>query len=372
LTKTIAIIINTTWNIYNFRKGLIQALQKEGYKVIAISPKDEYAKKLEEIGCKHFHIDIDNKGTNPIKDMKLILDYYKLFKKHNIDLVLGYTIKPNIYGSFASGLANIPIITNISGLGTVFLNNNFSSKIAKLLYKIALKIPKKVFFQNRDDLELFVKLNLVNKNKARVIPGSGIDTNKFFPATINKKDGKTKFLLIARLIRDKGVFEYIEAAKIIKEKYPNTEFAILGSFYLQNPTALTKEELKKWENEGIIKYLGVSDNIKDIIAQYDCIVLPSYREGLSRVLLEAASMAKPIITTNVPGCRDVVEDGVNGFLCEVKNSKSLSNAIEKFLTLSNEEREIMGQKGREKVIKEFDEKVVIDIYLEEIKNILNL
>jgi len=372
LNKTIAIIINTTWNIYNFRSGLIQVLQKEGYNVIAISPKDEYAKKLEEIGCKHFHIDIDNKGANPIKDMKLVLDYYKLFKQNNIDLVLGYTIKPNIYGSFASKLANIPIITNISGLGTVFLNDNFSSKVAKLLYKLALKIPKKVFFQNRDDLELFVKLNLVNKNKTRIIPGSGIDTNKFFPTSINKKDGKTKFLLIARLIKDKGVFEYIEAAKIIKEKFPNTEFAILGSFYLQNPTALTKEELKKWEEKQIIKYLGVSDNVKDIISQYDCIVLPSYREGLSRVLLEAASMAKPIITTNVPGCRDVVEDGVNGFLCEVKNSKSLAGAIEKFLTLSDKKRELMGQKGREKVINEFDEKVVINIYLEEIKKIFNL
>ena len=370
MTKTIAIIINTTWNIYNFRKGLINALQKEGFNVIAISPKDKYVNKLEGIGCKHYHVDIDNKGANPLKDIKLILDYYRLFKRLRVDLVLSYTIKPNIYGSFASKLANIPIITNISGLGTVFLNNNLRSKIARIMYKYALKIPERVFFQNKYDRDIFIKINLVDKSKTVLIPGSGIDTKKFAPIQNIKDDNKIKFLFIARLVKDKGLIEYIEAIKIIKSKYKNVEFAILGDFYSNNPSAITKEQMSKWVKNGLVDYLGVSDDVKSIISKYDCIVLPSYREGLSRVLLEAASMAKPIITTNVPGCKDVVDDGVNGFLCRVKNSYDLANKIEKMINLMEEDRIKMGQKGREKILKEFDEQIVINKYISTIKEIL--
>jgi len=365
MQKTVVIAINTTWNIYNFRKGLIKALQKEGYNVVAISPKDEYASKLEEMGCKHYHIDISNKGTNPIDDIKLIFDYYKLFKEIKPSIILGYTIKPNIYGSFASKVANIPIVCNISGLGTVFLNDSISSSIAKYLYKIALKIPKKVFFQNPHDREVFIENRLVDSNKTDILAGSGIDTNHFKPIEVNKNNDKIKFLLIARLIKDKGIYEYVEAAKIIKDKYKEkVKFSIIGAFYEHNPTSIKKKELDRWIQKGLIDYLGTTDNIQEIIAKYDCIVLPSYREGLSRVLLEASAMAKPIITTNVPGCKDIVEDGVNGFLCEVKNSKSLANVIEKFIKLDKVEKKKMGYKGREKAIKDYSEQVVINKYLE--------
>ena len=372
MKKRVAIFINTAWNIYNFRVGLIKALQKEGYEVIAISPYDEYTKKLEGIGCKHYHIKINNKGSNPLEDLKLIYDIYKLYKKISPDVVLQYTIKPNIYGSIASYFAKVPVISNISGLGTVFLNNSLSSKIARKLYKIALKIPKKVFFQNPYDRKLFFKLKLVDRKKAELIPGSGIDIKKFKP--YQKSDcsnSLVKFLFIARLVKDKGLLEYIDAAKILKQKYKDiVEFAIIGAFYPNNPTAITKEQMDEWVDSGIVNYLGVSDNIKEVIAKYDCIVLPSYREGLSRVLLEAASMAKPIVTTNVPGCKDVVDDGVNGFLCKVKSATSLANSIEKVINLSKEDRDIMGYKSREKIIKEFDEKIVIGKYLEVIKKII--
>jgi len=311
--------------------------------------------------------------------------FLRIFRINTIitipNVVLFYTIKPNIYGSLAAVILGIPVISNISGLGTVFLNNNLSSKIARLLYKVAMKIPKKVFFQNSYDKDLFIKLKLVDVSKTDIIPGSGINTNKFKPLQVisNNDSKKIKFLFIGRLLKDKGLIEYVEAARAIRngelkfenrelerEIYKNIEFHILGAFYSGNPTAITENEMEIWEKENIVKYLETSDNVKAVIANHDCIVLPSYREGLSRVLLEAASMAKPIIATNVPGCKEVVEDGVNGFLCKVKDTNDLAEKMIKILNLSKEERIKMGQAGREKVIKEFDEKLVIDKYMEEI------
>jgi len=368
--KTIAISLNTTWNIYNFRLGLIKALQKEGYKVVAIAPKDEYVKKLEDEGVECFDIKMNNKGTNPIEDLKLISDYIKVYKKAKPDIILSYTIKPNIYGSIAAGILKIPVISNISGLGTVFLNDSISSKIARNLYKLGLKFPKKVFFQNSDDRKLFIKNKLVDAKKTDLLPGSGIDTNKFAPIAIQRDDKKIKFLMIARLVGDKGLYEYLQVAEMIKKKYKNVEFLLLGAFYPGNPTAITQEELESWVSKGVINYLGVSDNVKEEIAKVDCIVLPSYREGLSRVLLEAGSMAKPIVTTDTAGCRDVVEDSLNGYLCKVKDEQSLAMAMEKIVNLNFQDRIKMGQLGREKVIKEFDENIVIKKYIDTINNIL--
>ena len=375
-TTTIAIAINTSWNIFNFRLGLLKALQKEGYKIIAIAPKDAYSEKLEALGFEYHEIKMNNKGTNPLEDAKLIYDFYKLYKEIAPDVLLQYTIKPNIYGSMAAGILGIPVISNISGLGTVFLNDNLSSKVARFLYKVALKVPKKVFYQNAHDRELFVQSNLVKESKTDLLPGSGIDTEKFKPVDIQNSHSDTiKFLFIARLVKDKGLEEYVEAARQIKSKWiPNqvendveVEFCILGSFYPGNPTAITEEEMKVWEEEGSVKYMGSSDDVKSLIAKADCIVLPSYREGLSRVLLEAASMAKPIITTNVPGCKEVVDDGVNGYLCEVKDADSLAKQMEKMILLTTEQRKEMGKKGRKKVIIEFDEKIVIEKYLDAIE-----
>lgn len=374
--KTIVISINTSWNIFNFRLGLLKALQKEGYRIVAVAPTDDYSEKLEALGFDFYNIDINNKGTNPLEDAKLVVAFYKLYKQIAPDVILQYTIKPNIYGSIAAGILAIPVISNISGLGTVFLNDSFSSKIARMLYKIALTIPKKVFYQNSHDRELFIDSGLVKEEKTDLLPGSGIDTEKFKPTVSAEKENNTvRFLFIARLVRDKGLVEFVEAAKQIIEsstnkKQPSIKFAILGAFYPGNPTAITEDEMQKWEEEGIVKYIGVSDDVKSVINKYDCIVLPSYREGLSRVLLEAASMAKPIVTTNVPGCKEVVDDGANGYLCDVKDAGSLKEAMEKMISHTNDERREMGQKGREKVITEFDEKLVIEKYKEAISDLL--
>ena len=373
--KTVAIVINTSWNIFNFRLGLLRALKEEGYNVVAIAPTDDYSKKLEDLGIKHYDIKINNKGTNPIEDAKLVLAFHKLYKEIDPDVILQYTIKPNIYGSMAAGMLSIPVISNISGLGTVFLNDSTSSKIARLLYKMALKVPKTVFYQNTYDRQLFIDKRLVSAEKTALLPGSGINTEVFKPNEIIEfNHDRLKFLFIARLVRDKGLVEYIEAAKmILKDRLASeikVEFYILGAFYPGNPTAITELEMKAWEDAGIITYLGVSDNVMAVIEKYDCIVLPSYREGLSRVLLEAASMAKPIITTNVPGCKEVVDDGVNGYLCDVQDVDSLAKQIEKMSTLSTLERVEMGKQGRKKVITEFDEASVIEKYKKAIETLL--
>ncbi|HFS85392.1 MAG TPA: glycosyltransferase family 1 protein, partial [Epsilonproteobacteria bacterium] len=367
----------TAWNIYNFRSGLIHALQSHGYKVICIAPYDSYAEKLEAMGCEFHPVDFKSKGTNPIDDLKLIRNYYKLYRSLPIDIILHYTIKPNIYGSIAAKLSGTPMISNISGLGTVFLDEkSLSSKVAKLLYKIAIRFPNKVFFQNPADKALFIDKKLVPKEIADLIPGSGINTEVFKPQPLSSTSdkGSVKFLLIARLLKDKGIVEYVNAARHVHQTIAGTEqkvvFDLLGDYYTDNPTAITQDEIKQWEAEGIIRHLGHSDDVKSVIAAYDSIVLPSYREGLSRVLLEASSMAKPAITTDVPGCRDVVEDGYNGFLCQVKDVDSLTEQIMKFLHLTPAERETMGCNGRQKILEQFDEKVVIQKYLDAIKAIV--
>lgn len=376
MNKTIAIAVNTSWNIFNFRLGLLKALQADGYTVIAIAPRDVYVPKLEALGIEHHNININNKGTNPFEEAKLVYVFYKLYKEVSPDVLLQYTIKPNIYGSMAAGMLGIPVISNISGLGTVFLNDTFSSKVAKWLYKVALRVPKKIFYQNSHDRELFINSGLVKEDKTDLLPGSGIDTRKFKPLEMKREKSNTlRFLFIARLIRDKGLGEFVQAARQITQAstanhQSPTEFAILGAFYPGNPTAITEKEMQGWEEEGIVKYIGVSDDVKLVISEYDCIVLPSYHEGLSRVLLEVASMAKPIITTTVPGCKEVVDDGVNGYLCEVKDADSLAEQMKKMILLTDDKRREMGRKGREKVIKEFDEKIVIEKYREAIEELI--
>ncbi|UTJ05796.1 glycosyltransferase family 4 protein [Arcobacter roscoffensis] len=368
--KTIIITINTSWNIFNFRVGLLKTLQKKGYKIVCVAPLDDYSKKLEELGFEYYEIKMNNKGTNPIEDIKLIRDYYALYKKINPDVILQYTIKPNIYGSIAARLLDKNVISNISGLGTVFLNDNFSSKVARWLYKVSL-VKNKVFFQNTEDKNLFVQNNLVKEYQTDLLPGSGINTDIYKAVENIVPNEKLTFMMIARLVRDKGIGEYIEAIKIIKQKYKNIEFKLLGSLYSGNPTAVSETELQSWIEEGLINYLGHSDDVMSEILKVDCVVLPSYREGLSRVLLEAAALAKPIVTTDAPGCKDVVDDGVNGFLSKVKDAKDLALQIEKMIHISLDDRKLMGKKSREKVIKEFDEQIVINKYLQCIDNLYN-
>lgn len=363
MNEKIAIVSNTSWSLFNFRFQLAKSIKENGYEVIFIAPYDEYSDRLGK-EFEYHDIFMNNKGTNPAEDIKTTIEFYKLYKKIRPDVVLHYTIKPNIYGTIAASLLGIKTINNIAGLGTLFVKQGLVTKIAKWLYKYSQSKAEKIFFQNKDDFEMFTKEKLVDKNKSDILPGSGVDTNKFIPIEIEKKDNTFIFLLIARMLWDKGVGEYVEAAKAIKQKYSNVEFQLLGFLDVENRSAISKEQMKEWVDGEYVTYLGTSDNVREVIAGADCIVLPSfYREGTPRTLLESASMGKPIITTDNVGCRDVVDDGVNGYLCEVRNAQDLADKMEMILSLSEEQRILIGKKGREKMINEFDESIVINKYL---------
>jgi len=366
--KKIAISINTSWNVINFRLGLLQALQRENYEINVVAPYDEYSENFEKMGFKYHPIQINNKGTNPLEDIKLIIDYYRIYSKMKPDIILHYTIKPNVYGSIAANMLKIKCINNIAGLGTLFVKPGPITLIAKILYKISQKNVDKIFFQNKDDYNLFITEKLVEKNRCDILPGSGVNTDIFKPIKIEKKDNNFRFLLIARMLWDKGIGEYVEAARTIKKKHDNVEFQLLGFIDDKNKSAISQSQIDAWVHEGVITYLGKSDDVKKEISKADCIVLPSYyREGTPRVLLEAASMAKPIITTDNIGCRNVVDHGINGFLCKKKDIKDLTEKMEMMIQLPEIERIEMGGKGRLKIIKEFNEKIVIDKYL----NVIN-
>ncbi len=367
IKKKILINLNSSWNIFNFRLGLINFLQSEGYEVFALAPKDEYVKYLESAGVKCYSISLNQKGVNPISDFILFLHYIRLFKKIKPNLILSYTIKPNIYGNFAASILKIPTINNISGLGTLFIKTNLISSIGKILYKLSLKSSKHVFFQNKYDLELFVKSKLIKSINCSLIPGSGVKTSVFKQKKkVNKGE---KFLFVGRLIGDKGVFEYLESARSVLIEYPNVEFFLAGELGYNNKTAITKTQLDNYTNSQI-KYLGKVDDMVSLLESIDVLVLPSYREGLSKSLIEASSMSLPIITTDVPGCIDVVENDYNGLICKVKSIESLKESIKKIIELSADKREKMGLNGRKIAITKFDEKIIIQYYLEVIKKVL--
>ncbi|MBT8318069.1 MAG: glycosyltransferase family 4 protein [Lutibacter sp.] len=361
---------NISWSIYNFRTPLLKALQKNGHEIYTVAFKDEYAHKLVNEGFHFEAINLNNNATNPLEDLKTIYNYYKIYKKINPEIICHNAIKPNIYGTIAASMLGIPTINNISGLGTLFIKKSFSTKIAKWLYRYSQKKATKVFFQNNADLELFVKNNLVDKVKCQVIPGSGVNTVKFKPKENRNGTDNFQFLFVGRLLYDKGIREYIDAVRMLKAKYPKTNFAILGPLYKNNATAISEETLNSWISEDIIDYLGQSDAVQEVLNNAQCVVLPSYREGLSKVLIEASSMSIPIVTTNVPGCRDVVLNDETGFLCKVKNGEDLANKMEKMLLLPDEERKIMGMKARERAIAIFDEKIIIKHYIEAINAIV--
>ena len=366
----IIIVLNTAWNIVNFRTGLIRALLACGYDVIAVAPEDEYAIKLPALGCRFAALPMDNKGTNPIRDLLLFFRFLRMLRRERPDVFLGYTVKPNVYGSLAAHVLGIPVINNIAGLGAVFMRDTWLTRLVRLLYKSALTKSYHVFFQNNEDLQMFIEHRLVASNKASRLPGSGINLS-IFPYTPSKSSLESPFvfLLVARLLWDKGVGEYVKAARIIHCQYPNIRFQLLGFLDVKNPSAVTSEQMQAWVDEGVVEYLGVAEDVKPYLISTDVIVLPSYREGVPRSLLEAAAIGRPIVTTDAIGCRDAVDDGVNGFLCNIRHAEDLAKKMIQMINLSPAERLAMGLAGRAKMEREFDEEIVINRYLQVIKDI---
>jgi glycosyltransferase involved in cell wall biosynthesis len=359
--RTIVLSANSDWNIANFRPGLICALRGAGYDPVVIAPQDPAADdRMRELDVERIPIRIDRSGLNPVADFRLLADYRRLLGRIQPAAYLGFTIKPNIYGSMAAAALGIPAIPNVSGLGTAFIRPGVLQSIVTALYRLGFSKAPAVFFQNDEDRSLFVGRRIVRAKQSRVLPGSGVDLSRFAPAAPN--DGPPVFLLVARLLRDKGVIEFVQAARSLAGH--GMRFQLLGPIDEGNRTAIGRLELERWVEEGVIEYLGVTDDVRPFLAAATAVVLPSYREGMPRSLLEAAAMGRPLIAADVPGCRDVVEDGVNGYLCTVRDPVSLASAMRRLAALPPTDRIAMGEAARSKVQEQFSEELVIGAYLE--------
>jgi glycosyltransferase involved in cell wall biosynthesis len=370
MKQPIVISVNAAWNIHNFRSGLIKALISNDYDVIAVAPNDEYAPRLSAMGCRFIGMPMDCNGTHPGRDLSLLMRYLLVLQSVRPIAYLGYTIKPNVYGSLAAQTLGIPVINNIAGLGTTFINRGLITHLVKGLYRVALRRSRRVFFQNADDQNLFVQAGLVRPEITDRLPGSGIDVAHYMPVPPSTLQGRAfRFLLVSRMLKDKGIEEFVCAAAIVRQRFPDVECQLLGFINTESANSISLERIRAWEQKGLVRYLGRTDDVRPYIANADCVVLPSYREGAPRSLLEAASMARPIIATNVAGCQDVVDDNVNGLLCAAKDAHDLAEKMMRMVEFSPEKRHEMGMAGRAKVTRQFDEKIVIRKYCDMIDEI---
>jgi glycosyltransferase involved in cell wall biosynthesis len=372
--KKVLLVSNTSWSIYNFRLCVIRHLQELGVKVYVIAPRDNSSDLLVKEGCVYNEVKLDNKGTNPFNDFVFYKELRKMYQRISPDFIFHYTIKPNIYGTYAAYSLQIPSIAVVSGAGHTFIKKNLINLLVKKMLKFAAQKSYQVWFLNQDDLSQFVSANIVVENKTKVLPSEGVNLAHFkrsrdYPM---RSGDSMSLLLTARLLWDKGVGIYAEAASVLKAEFPNLRFGLLGFLDAKNPTAIAKEQIEKWHNDGLIHYYGSTDDVKSYLEDTDCYILPTYyREGVPRSVLEAASMSIPIITTNNVGCKDVVDDSVNGYLCEMKSVESLLEKIRDIISLDTTERKLMGEKGRKKVENEFDEKIVVKYYSATLKNYFN-
>jgi len=384
----IAFLSHVDFNLYLFRLPVMVKLVEEGWEIYAICPKGRVSERFKDFGIKHIAYDVERKSLNPFKEIKTIYNLYKVLKPLDLDILHTFTSKPNIYGTLAGRLARVPIIINlVEGLGSLYIENNFKARLVRnimeLLYSFAFRLADKVIVINPDDMNYFIDKRILPSQKAILIKGVGIDTEDFSRANVNKNSVKdlrielnidkdqVVVLMVARLLVHKGVLEYLKSAEALKQKYNNkVEFLLVGDFDLGNPYNISNEILQDFVSRGIVKFLGWRDDIKELLALCDIFVLPSYREGIPRTLLEAASMGKPIVTTNTIGCKEVVENGKNGFLVPIKDYISLAKSIE--ILVNNEDiRRAFGEYSREKVIREFEIRKVVEQYLKLYNDLLN-
>ena len=359
--RKIAFVGNSALTMWNFRAGVMKALAKDGNDITIIARQDSDIKPCLEAGIHYIPIDVDCKGKNPLKEIKLYHQFSKIYKNENFDLIFHYTIKPIIYGSLAATAARAKHISVVTGLGYTFIKKNWLFRLTCFLYRTTLRKTNEVWFLNKDDKNVFVQLGLVKPNKTFVLNGEGIDTCHF--ATHSQLPQQCVFLYIGRMLRYKGVELFAEAARRLSKDYPNAKWQLLGSLDIKDPSGISKAEIENWVQDGIVEYLGSTRDVRTYIEQSTCIVLPSYfREGVPRVLMEAAAMSRPIITTDSVGCREVVDDCINGLLCKPNDIDCLVEAMRKILAMSNEELTNLGKAGRGKMIREFDEKLIIEKY----------
>lgn len=358
----ILITVNAAWNIWNFRRSLVAALIRDGHRVTVLAPPDERVADLQAAGCRFLPLEMDVRGLNPLADLALLRRFRAIFRRERPDVVLGFTIKNNIFGAMAARAAGVAFVPNVTGLGTAFLSGGLLQQVAERLYRLAFRKVPVVFFQNDEDRALFLGRGLVQEGQARLLPGSGIDLVHFAAAPMPSDPDAPVFLMVARLLRDKGVVEFVDAARRIKAEVPEARFQLMGPAEAENRTAIGMAEVESWVAEGVVDYLGTQGDVRPFLRAASCAVLPSYREGAPRTLIEASAMARPVIATDVPGCRAVVDADVTGFFCAPRDGESLAQAMRRFLELTPEARAAMGAAARRKMETEYDEALVLTAY----------
>ena len=362
---------NTTWYVVNFRSRLIASLIEQGWRVVVLSPTDRHVSRLIACGAEHVPLELDNAGTNPLRELHTLWSIRRALKQIAPSVVLTFTPKVNIYLSMAARSLHVPVIANISGLGRGFESRGWLQRVSQVLYRTALKWPSTVFFQNEEDRTHFIAAGLVRASRTQRLPGSGVDVQRFSPRA-KPQGGPTRFLLVARLLWAKGVGEFVEAARIVKAQYPDVEFALAGFVDEGNDAAVPRATIEAWEQEGLLTFLGSFDDMVPVYAQADCVVLPSYyREGVPRSLLEAASMGKPIITTDSVGCRDTVAHGVTGWLVKPRDAQALAEAMARVLHMPADQAAQVSRQARQRIVAEFDEQIVLDAYGEAINDVIS-
>jgi glycosyltransferase involved in cell wall biosynthesis len=375
LAMKVLIALNSAWNLVNFRTGLIKALVADGHTVVLAAPADDHVPALEALGTNFVHLPINPHSTNPVADLALLLRFVFMLRRERPALLMVFTAKPNVYGSLAAHALGIPVVNNIAGLGSVFIKGGWLAHLLTSLYRLALTKAQRVFFQNPDDYRQFVEMGLVRAEQCTVLPGSGVDLRRFQPVPLpslqraNERKGQDSndrrfvFLMVARLLKDKGVQEFVAAARLLKSSYPCAEFALLGFKDPKNPNAVAEEQLAHWQAKGWVTYWGSSADVREHLVLADCVVLPSYREGTPRSLLEAAAMGRPLVATDVPGCRELVRHGFNGLLCRPRDAQDLADQMRVILQMPDVQLAQMGQASLQFVEERFDEQRVIDAYL---------
>lgn len=363
MKKKVLILANADSGLYSFRKELLQRLISEDYDVYCSFPFGEKTELIKDLGCICIDTKVSRRGTNPIEDIKLFFRYLKLLKKIKPDVVFTYTIKPNVYGGLACQVMKVPYLANVTGLGTAVQNGGLMQKLTLNLYKIGLRKAEMVFFQNSVNQEFMLKHGIV-KNNNDLLPGSGVNLEQHCLEEYPASDEKIVLLTIGRLMRDKGTNEILQAAKIIKSEYPNVIFRFIGSH-----DGNCKENLDIAVKQGVVEYIGKQPGVHSFIKESHATLHASYHEGMSNVLLETASSGRPVIATNVPGCRETYDDGISGIAFEPKNVDDLVRAVKEFLSLPNEQKAQMGRAGRQKMEKEFNRNIIISKYLNIIENL---
>lgn len=370
--SVVLIVVNSAWNVANFRAGLVKGIVDAGYTVVAAAPEDEHVSRLKSLGCGYIPLPMEGMGKRVDRDLMLMFRLWVLMRREKPSVVLTFTIKPNIYATIVASVFNIPVINNIAGLGTLFTARSRLTIFVERLFKFALKRSRLVFFQNEDDMAHFIQKGLVPSKATFRLPGSGVNVDRFTPGPNIARDEVSdfKFLLVGRVLWEKGIGEYVEAARLLREEYPAVQFQVLGFLDVENPGAVPREIFDEWVGSGDIKYLGSCADVRPHLHSADCIVLPSYyREGVPKSLLEAAACCRPIITTNSVGCADAVVHMKTGLLCEPRSVESLVGEMRRMMRFTTAKRIMMGKAGRKRVEAEFDERIVVNHYIEAISGI---